>query len=125
MMGTQEARTRMQPLVGTNEPSTKTKPRVGGAEYRTGAGNRNRTYDLRITNAPLYQLSYSGDKERNCRVGGSTGSIDGQSTSCTRSSFGSANTMLSGLPSRLVTTPAPRSRSEEHTSELQSLMRIS
>ncbi len=25
-----------------------------------GAGNRNRTYDLRITNAPLYQLSYSG-----------------------------------------------------------------
>jgi hypothetical protein len=26
-----------------------------------GAGNRNRTYDLRITNAPLYQLSYSGD----------------------------------------------------------------
>gem|GEM_PF-6575294 len=27
---------------------------------RRGAGNRNRTYDLRITNAPLYQLSYSG-----------------------------------------------------------------
>lgn len=27
---------------------------------RSGAGNRNRTYDLRITNAPLYQLSYSG-----------------------------------------------------------------
>lgn len=26
-----------------------------------GAGNRNRTYDLRITNAPLYRLSYSGD----------------------------------------------------------------
>jgi hypothetical protein len=26
----------------------------------SGAGNRNRTYDLRITNAPLYQLSYSG-----------------------------------------------------------------
>ena len=26
-----------------------------------GAGNRNRTYDLRITNAPLYQLSYSGE----------------------------------------------------------------
>ena len=25
-----------------------------------GAGNRIRTYDLRITNAPLYQLSYSG-----------------------------------------------------------------
>lgn len=26
----------------------------------SGAGDRNRTYDLRITNAPLYQLSYSG-----------------------------------------------------------------
>lgn len=25
-----------------------------------GAGNRIRTYDLRITNAPLYQLSYPG-----------------------------------------------------------------
>ena len=31
---------------------------VPGSE--TGAGDRNRTYDLRITNAPLYQLSYSG-----------------------------------------------------------------
>ena len=29
-----------------------------------GAGNRNRTYDLRITNAPLYQLSYSGRYEK-------------------------------------------------------------
>ena len=27
----------------------------------SGAGNRIRTYDLRITNAPLYQLSYSGE----------------------------------------------------------------
>ena len=26
-----------------------------------GAGNRSRTYDLRITNALLYQLSYSGE----------------------------------------------------------------
>ena len=26
-----------------------------------GAGNRIRTYDLRITNAPLYQLSYPGN----------------------------------------------------------------
>src|SRR3546814_8621896 len=47
-----------------------------------GAGNRNRTYDLRITNAPLYQLSYSG-------------------------------------------MYCLSRRSEEHTSELQSLMRIS
>ena len=26
----------------------------------SGAGNRSRTYDLRITNALLYQLSYTG-----------------------------------------------------------------
>ena len=30
----------------------------------TGAAGRNRTGDLRITNALLYQLSYSGDKAR-------------------------------------------------------------
>ena len=35
-------------------------PTKAGAFRTTGAGNRNRTYDLRITNAPLYQLSYSG-----------------------------------------------------------------
>jgi hypothetical protein len=27
---------------------------------KSGAGNRSRTYDLRITNALLYQLSYAG-----------------------------------------------------------------
>jgi hypothetical protein len=32
----------------------------------TGAAGRNRTGDLRITNALLYQLSYSGEKERAC-----------------------------------------------------------
>lgn len=36
-------------------------PAKAGAFVETGAGNRNRTYDLRITNAPLYQLSYSGE----------------------------------------------------------------
>ena len=36
------------------------------ADGYSGAGNRNRTYDLRITNAPLYQLSYSG-VEAKCR----------------------------------------------------------
>ncbi len=30
----------------------------------TGAGDRNRTDDLRITNALLYQLSYAGEKQR-------------------------------------------------------------
>ncbi len=28
--------------------------------WKSGAGNRSRTYDLRITNALLYQLSYAG-----------------------------------------------------------------
>jgi hypothetical protein len=32
--------------------------------FTTGAGGRNRTGDLRITNALLYQLSYAGEKER-------------------------------------------------------------
>ncbi len=30
--------------------------------FTTGAGDRNRTDDLRITNALLYQLSYAGVK---------------------------------------------------------------
>ena len=37
---------------------------IGGAAPQpldlNGAGNRSRTCDLRMTNAPLYQLSYSG-----------------------------------------------------------------
>ena len=33
-----------------------------------GAGNRSRTYDLRITNALLYQLSYTGDVGIFCLV---------------------------------------------------------
>ena len=33
----------------------------GGLERRGGAGDRSRTYDLRITNALLYQLSYTGN----------------------------------------------------------------
>ena len=32
--------------------------------FTTGAGGRNRTGDLRITNALLYQLSYAGEKQR-------------------------------------------------------------
>ncbi len=31
-----------------------------GARNEVGAGKRNRTSDLRVTNALLYQLSYSG-----------------------------------------------------------------
>ena len=30
-------------------------------EGKGGAGDRSRTYDLRITNALLYQLSYTGN----------------------------------------------------------------
>lgn len=40
---------------GGNEKSS---PR--GLLLEFGAGNRSRTYDLRITNALLYQLSYAG-----------------------------------------------------------------
>jgi len=36
------------------------RPRSGGASIYSGAGDRSRTYDLRITNALLYQLSYTG-----------------------------------------------------------------
>ena len=36
----------------------KSSPR--GLLLEFGAGNRSRTYDLRITNALLYQLSYAG-----------------------------------------------------------------
>lgn len=32
--------------------------------FTTGAAGRNRTGDLRITNALLYQLSYNGEKQR-------------------------------------------------------------
>jgi hypothetical protein len=35
---------------------------LGRLRSGIGAGDRNRTYDLRITNAPLYQLSYSGSR---------------------------------------------------------------
>jgi hypothetical protein len=41
----------------------KTAPIAGGRLF-TGAGDRNRTDDLRITNALLYQLSYAGEKQR-------------------------------------------------------------
>ena len=36
---------------------------------RIGAGKRSRTSDLRITNAPLYQLSYPGAEPRILRCG--------------------------------------------------------
>lgn len=39
---------------------TKKPPLRGGFSVSIGAGNRNRTYDLIITNDALYQLSYSG-----------------------------------------------------------------
>ena len=35
-------------------------PGEKAADLKTGAGDRNRTYDLRITNALLYRLSYTG-----------------------------------------------------------------
>ena len=93
-----------QPLRGTGRAQRKSPP-TAGFRGVIGAGNRNRTYDLRITNAPLYQLSYSG-VDANCREsrrvetsGQAPSTSRAQSTSCTRSSRGSANTMSSGLPS--------------------------
>jgi hypothetical protein len=41
----------------------KTAP-IAGSRFFIGAGDRNRTDDLRITNALLYQLSYAGEKQR-------------------------------------------------------------
>lgn len=42
----------------------KQRPACGRALQKTGAGERSRTLDLRITNALLYQLSYTGEKKR-------------------------------------------------------------
>jgi hypothetical protein len=39
-------------------------PLASGVFFTTGADGRNRTGDLRITNALLYQLSYIGEKQR-------------------------------------------------------------
>src|SRR5689334_23078021 len=65
--------------MGTWTPARKKKKGLQGGALQalvsTGAGNRNRTYDLRITNAPLYQLSYSGEGV-NSRGAGVAGSID-------------------------------------------------
>ena len=48
-----------------------THARPGGAKRtrEDGAGDRSRTYDLRITNALLYQLSYTGVGPRIIEVG--------------------------------------------------------
>lgn len=40
--------------------AAKKKGQPTGLSLFDGAGNRSRTYDLRITNALLYQLSYAG-----------------------------------------------------------------
>jgi hypothetical protein len=37
---------------------------LSGVFVTSGAVGRNRTGDLRITNALLYQLSYNGEKQR-------------------------------------------------------------
>src|SRR6185312_4023017 len=79
---------------------------------KLGAGNRSRTCDLRITNAPLYQLSYSGDGEPRSLRGGRMGRKPDQPAagplSTTRSSLGRAKVMVSGSPSSSRTAPAPQ-----------------
>src|SRR3546814_9695816 len=62
-------------------------------------------------------------------VGGGTAKIavqlHGASLIFRESSLGNGKETFSGVPSSVRTEMAPSSRSEEHTSELQSLMRIS
>lgn len=51
---------------GSIADAAKQKARSRGSGFlldSDGAGDRSRTYDLRITNALLYQLSYTGNKE--------------------------------------------------------------
>ena len=43
-----------------------------------GAGEKSRTPDLRITNALLYQLSYTGDRERPSGRGEAQILVDGR-----------------------------------------------
>lgn len=54
----------------TFKPSTEETKAAHCAAFvlNDGAGNRSRTYDLRITNALLYQLSYAG-VNRSARLG--------------------------------------------------------
>src|SRR3990170_3424385 len=52
--------TRSIPVCRRNGEPPHTKKGSRWAALLIGAGNRSRTYDLRITNALLYQLSYSG-----------------------------------------------------------------
>ena len=47
-----------------NKPDKKKRRSMSGVFFAAGAGDRNRTDDLRITNALLYQLSYTGEKQR-------------------------------------------------------------
>ncbi len=60
--GTQGGRrdARQRTLVVKQRAETKKPPFRSGHFAESGAGNRNRTYDLIITNDALYQLSYSG-----------------------------------------------------------------
>src|SRR6185312_17124095 len=88
------------------------------------AGNRNRTYDLRITNAPLYQLSYPGKEPQSlrctagCRKGGrrlanrAHGPVrlgGREPQRAWRSTLGSAKVTSSRTPSSSLTSPAPHS----------------
>src|SRR3546814_2755638 len=77
--------------------SSDLKPRHCRGSAKSGAGNETRTRDPDLGKVVLYQLSYSR---------GGSGILPSRSE------------LSTGIPS-------PARRSEEHTSELQSLMRIS
>ena len=49
-----------QKLDNKSENSSIKKASIAASPYFTGAGDRNRTYDLRVTSALLYRLSYTG-----------------------------------------------------------------
>ncbi len=49
-----------QNLDNKSKISSIKKARIAASLYFNGAGDRNRTYDLRVTSALLYRLSYTG-----------------------------------------------------------------
>ena len=62
----------LRSMLVAQETDAKKAVLVDGLDWVPGAGNRNRTYDLIITNDALYQLSYSGsgaDFRETCRPG--------------------------------------------------------
>ena len=71
--------------------TSRAKKRLENQEL-AGAGDRSRTYDLRITNALLYQLSYTGSQ-----AGGLYARGPGEANGA-KAQEGSRNRLYPGLP---------------------------